>query len=436
MRRAPRVPLRLIPPKSQATANREGRGPFLEAVQYSVNRLDVLKLAVTLAVVLCDVFAHSLAAAPGAQRRGSSHARPAFPPAPPKGIPPAVWRRSIPPDNPLTAEKVALGEALFFEKRLSVDGTVSCATCHDPAAAFADGNMLAVGVEHKVGTRNAPTVLNAMFSRSLFWDGRARTLEEQAKQPLVNPLEMGMPDHAAVVARLAALPEYRRQFRQVFGPEGITADNVAKAIAAYERTQLSADSPFDRFIGGDGGALSGAQQRGWKLFRTKAQCIKCHTFTPTAPFFSDFGFHNTGVATRGRDFEALAAEAVRAARAAPDRTRALGRLAHTEGFSELGRFLITGRAAELGAFKTPSLRDVELTAPYMHNASAKTLLDVVKFYNRGGEQNGYLDKDVRPLNLTDAEMSDLVEFMRALTSDEVMRRAQNSSPQTRLSALR
>ena len=400
--------------------------------------LNTLKLAAALALVLCGAFACFLSAPLGkAQAQAPARGRRApFLPPLPRGIAAAVWRRGVPADNPLTAEKVALGEALFFEKRLSVDGTVSCATCHDPATAFTDGNMLAVGVERKVGTRNAPTVLNAMFSRHLFWDGRARTLEEQAKQPLVNPLEMGMPDHGAVVARLEAVPEYRRQFREVFGAEGITPDTVAKAIAAYERTQLSADSPFDRFIAGDRGALSEAQQRGWKLFRTKAQCINCHTFSRAAPFFSDFAFHNTGVATKGHSFEQLAAEAATMTSAAPNRARALSRLAHTEGFSELGRFLITGRPAEMGAFKTPSLRDVELTAPYMHDASEKTLLDVVKFYNGGGEKNKHLDKAMRPLGLTDAEMSELVEFMRALTSDEVMRRAQSSRPQTRLSALR
>lgn len=203
-----------------------------------------------------------------------------------------------------------------------------------------------------------------MFSRQLFRDGRAHTLEEQARQPLVNPLEMGMPDHAAVVARLEAVARYRQRFREVFGAEGITVDTVAKALAAYERTQLSADSPFDRFIGGDAGALTEAQKRGWKLFQTKAQCIRCHIFTPVSPFFTDFKFHNTGVATKELAFGQFAAEAVRAARAEPDRTRSLGRLAHTEGFSELGRFLITGRPAEIGAFKTPSLRDIELTAPY------------------------------------------------------------------------
>lgn len=400
-------------------------------MHYSLN---TIKLAAAFALILCGAFVRVLSAPPGA---GGGRARPsAFQPVLPRGIPAELWRRSIPADNPLTAEKVALGEALFFEKRLSVDGTVSCATCHDPAMAFADGNMLAVGVNRKVGVRNAPTVLNAMFSRRLFWDGRARTLEEQAKQPLVNPLEMGMPDHAAVVARLEAIAEYRRQFREVFGEQGITADTVAKALAAYERTQLSADSPFDRFIGGDAGAMSEAQQRGWKLFQTKARCINCHSFTPSAPFFSDFDFHNTGIATKDVPLEKLAGEAGRAVRAEPDGARALGRLAHTEGFSDLGRFLITGREREIGAFRTPGLRDIELTAPYMHDASEKTLLDVVRFYNRGGEQNKHLDKEMRPLGLTDAEMSDLVEFMRALTSDDVMRRTQSSRPQTRLSALR
>jgi cytochrome c peroxidase len=394
-------------------------------MQHPRNRLKLA--AIFFALTLCGFYGRTLSAPPGGGKgRAPARAR-AYVPALPKGIPPALWRRSIPPDNPVTAEKVALGEALYFEKRLSVDGTVSCATCHDPAMAFADNNLLAVGVRRRVGIRNAPTVLNAMFSRHLFWDGRARTLEEQAKQPLVNASEMGMPDHDAVVARLASIPEYRRRFREVFGPEGITADTVAKAIATYERTQLSADSPFDRHAAGDRAALSEAQRRGWELFRTKAQCITCHSFTPAAPFFTDSKFHNTGVATKDRPLDQLARQAARAARAEPDGARALG---HAEGFSELGRFLVTGRAQDIGAFKTPSLRDIELTAPYMHNAAEKTLLDVVKFYNRGGEKNKYLDRAMR-----DAEMSDLVEFMRALTSDDVMRRAQSSRPQTRLTAL-
>lgn len=335
----------------------------------------------------------------------------------PRGIPESLWRKLLPADNPLTAEKVALGRALYFDKRLSADGTVSCATCHDPATAFADQNTLAVGVAGRKGVRNAPTVLNAMFSPALFWDGRARSLEEQAVEPLLGPSEMGMQTREALLARVAAIPEYRQEFPKVFGARGLTVESVARAIAAFERTQLSGNAPFDRFVAGDEGAVTDAQKRGWELFRGKARCVECHTFDASSPFFTDFRFHNTGVATKNTDFDELV-------RRAPDR-----RLRAT-GVPELGRFLLTGRPEDIGAFKTPTLRDVELTTPYMHDGSEKTLLDVVRFYNRGGERNHALDSRMRPLQLTDAEMSDLVEFMRALTSDDVLRQAQSTQPQT------
>lgn len=354
-----------------------------------------------------------------------------FRPQIPTGIPRWKWRKLIPPENALTAEKVALGEALYFDKRLSVDGTVSCATCHDPATAFADRNSLAVGVGGRVGTRNVPTTLNVMFNPVQFWDGRARSLEEQAMQPLLNPLEMGMPDREAVVARLNAIPEYRQKFAAAFGTGAISFDDVARAIASYERTLLSADSPFDRFIAGDPRAISEAQKRGWKLFRGKANCIVCHTFTRESPFFTDSKFHNTGVIPADLNLEELLND-FRSKSLEFDSKR-VNELAHTERFTELGRFLITGQKQDIGAFKTPTLRDVELTAPYMHNASEKTLLDVMKFYNQGGIENRYLDQKIRPLNLKDEELSDLVEFMRALTSDSVLRRAQQTSPQTRRS---
>jgi cytochrome c peroxidase len=334
----------------------------------------------------------------------------------PLGIPADVWRRTVPADNPLTAEKVALGRALYFDKRLSADGTVSCATCHDPATAFADQNALAVGVAGRKGVRNAPTVLNAMFGPELFWDGRARSLEEQAVEPLLGPSEMGMQTRGALLARVSAIPEYRRQFAQVFGARGLTVEAAAKAIAAFERTQLSGNSPFDRFMAGDEGAVTDAQKRGWELFRGKAHCVECHTFEASSPFFTDFRFHNTGVATKNGDFGGLVRRA-NAGERSPDT-------------AELGRFLFTGRPEDVGAFKTPTLRDVELTTPYMHDGSEKTLLDVVRFYNRGGERNPALDNRIRPLQLTDAEMNDLVEFMRALTSDDVLRQAQSTRPQT------
>jgi cytochrome c peroxidase len=342
----------------------------------------------------------------------------------PRGIPANQWRKRIPSDNAMTADKIKLGEALYFDKRLSADATISCATCHDPASAFTDRNATAVGIQSSRGTRSAPTVLNAMFSDIFFWDGRARSLEEQAMHPLINPAEMGMQDYDAVVARVASVTDYVQRFRRVFKSE-VTIDTIVKAIAAYERTQLSGNSPFDRFIAGDPNAITSAQKRGWKLFRSKAQCIQCHAFSLSSPFFTDFDFHNTGVASKYRNFDRLVQSA---------QGISASKLAHAEGFSDLGRYLVTLRPNHIGAFKTPTLRDIELTAPYMHEGSQKTLLDVVRFYNRGGEANPYLDERISPLNLTDEEMNALVEFMRSLTSDEVLRRAQTSRPQNRLPA--
>lgn len=368
----------------------------------------------------------------------------------PKGIPESLWRKLIPAKNPMTQEKVALGEMLYFDKRISASGTVSCAICHDPANAFTDHTVLAIGVSSKVGTRNAPTILNAMFSELLFWDGRVGSLEEQAKQPITNPFEMGMSTNDAVVARVVALPEYRQRFQRAFGSEAITIDTIVKAIAAYERTQLSANSPFDRFISGNTNAITDAQKRGWQLFKGKAKCIECHSFSTASPFFTDFKFHNTGIVANDITSEQLSGLARQIANS---ETRSSGGkpvnltinkpasvqqnqfsaplLAHTQGFTELGRYLVTRQSKDIGAFKTPTLRDIELTTPYMHNGSEKTLIDVVRYYNRGGRVNANLDERMGPLNLTEEQISDLVEFMRALTSDDVLRRAQSSKPQTR-----
>jgi cytochrome c peroxidase len=349
----------------------------------------------------------------------------------PAGIPAKLWRKSIPANNRITAEKVALGELLYFDKRLSLDGSLSCAVCHDPANAFAEHNPLAIGIQRRPGTRNAPTVLNAMFNQAQFWDGRVRSLEEQAKRPLISSHEMGMPNLAAVVARVAAILEYQASFPRAFKREGINIETIVKAIAAFERTQLSANSPFDRFIAGDKDAITPAQKRGWDLFQHKARCVSCHTYAGSSPFFTDFKFHNTGIVAGTPNLPALARQARQLERANSSRDLEINELAHTAGFSELGRFLVTNHAKDIGAFKTPTLRDVELTGPYMHDGSEKTLLDVVRFYNGGGEANSYLDDKMRPLNLSDQEMSDLVEFLRTLTSDNVLRMVQITKPQTR-----
>ncbi|MGI8836490.1 MAG: cytochrome-c peroxidase [Pyrinomonadaceae bacterium] len=368
----------------------------------------------------------------------------------PVGIGKNLWRNRIPANNPLTAAKVGLGRSLYFDKRLSVDGTVSCATCHDPANAFTDHSAVATGVSNRTGTRNAPTILNAMFSERLFWDGRAGSLEEQAKQPLINQFEMGMGNYAAVVERVAAISEYRRRFQSIFRTQGITIETIVKAIAAYERTLLSGNSPFDRFMAGDQSAITAAQKRGFELFKGKARCVECHSFSPGSPFFTDFKFHNTGVVAKNVSFEQLSRWASQIANKKTEGSENKSNnstskspmsnrqteesaplLAHTEGFTELGRYLVTKQPKDIGAFKTPTLRDVELTTPYMHNGWEKTLIDVVRFYNRGGNVNPKLDERMQPLHLSDEEINELVEFMRALTSDDVLLQSQRAIPQTR-----
>jgi cytochrome c peroxidase len=330
------------------------------------------------------------------------------------------------PDVSKPESKIALGRALFFDKQLSIDGLVSCATCHDPASAFASGDAVAIGVREGRGTRNAPTLLNSALSKSYFWDGRAATLEQQARQPLLSANEMGMSDEATLVSRVSAIDEYRHSFRRVFPREGITIDTIANAIAAFERTLVSRNSPFDRFIAGDKNAISEIQKAGWELFKGKAKCLDCHTRS-AVPLFTDAKFHNTGVRLQELTFEALSqrADDVKRMAASP------ATLAHDPLFSDLGRFLVTRDAKDLGAFKTPTLRDVELTGPYMHDGSIRTLLDVLRFYNQGGVKNPRLDQTMIPLNLSEHEMNAIVEFLRALTSDDTLRLVQSSKPQTR-----
>jgi cytochrome c peroxidase len=320
------------------------------------------------------------------------------------------------------AEVTSLGHRLFTDPRLSATGQVSCASCHQSAKQFSDGLPLAVGVHGRKGTRNTPSLLDVGQQRTLFWDGRRESLEAQALDPLLNPAEHGLPDEATLLQRLRADRSYQRAFQVAFGSgtqqrarqpaaEVVTAANVATALAAFQRTLVSGPTPFDRYQAGDVAALEPTARRGWVLFSTTAQCIRCHSAEGTRPLFTDHGFHSLAVGLH------------RIERKLPELTQKLVQL-HQDGrafdhavltdadMAELGRFAVTLNPADIAKFKTPGLRNVALTAPYMHDGSVATLEEAVdlELYYRGAQ-------DGRPLILTPAERADLVAFLRALNSE-------------------
>jgi cytochrome c peroxidase len=333
------------------------------------------------------------------------------------GVPAGATHAAIPADNPQTPEKIALGLKLFFEGRLSADGTVACSTCHDPDRAFTDGRPASIGIKGRVGQRNSPTILNALYNKTQFWDGRAKTLEEQAALPIVNSDEMGQPSLDAAVAQIAAIGEYQQAFKRVFGrpPNG---PDLLRAIASYERTQLSFDSPFDHFIAGDKKAIDASAKRGWELFNTRARCNKCHALTENkrdVTNFKDDDFHNIGIGIIRHDVVALAHQAEQRIKAGD--MAAIDTAAVQTEMSALGRFLVSRKEADIASFKTPNLRNVVLTGPYFHDGSQETLWDVSDHYNKGdGLQDPYLDQDIRPLALSEADIDDLVAFLASLTS--------------------
>jgi len=335
------------------------------------------------------------------------------------GLPVELTQKVIPQDNPQTPEKITLGQKLFFDGRLSADGTVACATCHDPARAFTDGRPVSFGIHGRAGQRNAPTILNALYNKMQFWDGRARTLEEQASFPIINSFEMGQPNLDAAVTKLGAIEEYKQAFQKVYG-RPLNGPDLLRAIAAYERTLVSFDSPFDHFIAGDQNAIDGSAKRGWELFNTKARCNKCHAVTETqrdVTNFTDFDFHNIGIGILRHNVAPLARKAEQ--EIASGHLEAVDRAAIQTDMSVLGRFLITKKEADIAAFKTPILRNILLTAPYFHDGSQETLWDVVDHYNKGdGLKNPWLDEDIQPLALTESEIDDLVAFLVSLTSPE------------------
>jgi cytochrome c peroxidase len=320
----------------------------------------------------------------------------------------------IPLSNPMTKAKVELGKQLYFDPRISKDNTVSCATCHNPAKGWTDNLPASIGIKGQVGSRNAPTVLNTVYGRTMFWDGRAPTLEGQAQGPVQNKIEMGDQTYKEIIERLRTIPGYVDQFKRVFGTD-VTLDGMAKAISAFERTALSGNSAYDRYTRIEDPevglkALNESAKRGMVLFGLglrdddeakakiekavvlrKAMCTSCHAGSN----FTDEEFHNLGV----------------------------GWLEDKKTFADLGRFVIAPIGGkfngDIGAFKTPTLRDITRTGPYMHDGSETTLEQVIEFYDKGGVKNPHLDRDMKPLKLTKQEKADVVEFLKALTGDPV-----------------
>jgi cytochrome c peroxidase len=340
-------------------------------------------------------------------------------------IPLGLPALSIPDDNPQTPEKIALGKRLYEDTRFSGDGTVSCATCHDPEKGFGDGLATGEGIGKQRGTRNSPTVINAAYYDTQFWDGRRPSLEEQAKDPFLNPIEHGLETHEPILEIIRSDKTYPAEFKTVFGIEvkGVTIDHAVKAIAAFERTVIAGDSPFDHYLfGGDESAISEAAKRGLELYRTKGRCQDCHAIGQTEAIFTDNKFHNLGV---GFDkIESGFMQIAKAFRKAKNEGQAVDEKVLTDQqASELGRFAVTLSPSDIGRFKTPTLRNVTVTGPYMHDGSLETLEEVMDLYNKGGEENPLLDSGIRPLNLTDEESADIIEFMKTLTSPQFMNAA-------------
>ena len=287
----------------------------------------------------------------------------------------------IPKDNPMTKDKIELGRALYFDVRLSHNNTIACATCHAPNMAFCDNQPVSLGIHRQQGSLSSPTVINRAFTEEQFWDGRAFSLEEQAVSPLVNPLEMGNPNHDYLINKLKNIDGYATWFKRVFNRD-IHIDDLAKALAAFQRTIVSGNSRVDQFNMGDVEALTESEARGLTLFREKGRCNQCH-----AGFnFSNEMFHNIGVGWEGSEVH-------------------------------LGRYAITKDKRDIGAFKTPTLREISKTAPYMHDGRFATLEQVMDFYIKGGEPNPFLDRLMKKLDLKKQEKMDIVAFLKALDGE-------------------
>lgn len=302
-------------------------------------------------------------------------------------------RPSDPKDNPATKSKVKLGKLLFFDKRMSLDGTVSCASCHDPKKGWTDQRPTAIGVRQQLGRRNSPTVLNAAYRETQFWDGRAHSMEEQAKGPLSDPKEMGL-THEQAVARIAAIKGYERYFTAAFGDPKVSLERIVQALGSFQRTILTRNSPYDLHLAGKRRALDENALRGLALFNGKARCASCHT----GPDLSDDRFHNVGAGMQRR-------------------------------VQDLGRYEVTKEDKDRGSFRTPILRNLSDTFPYMHDGSLATLEEVIDYFDRGGQDNPWISPELKPLGLTGSEKKDLAAFLLALNGDKVLTSTPKRFPQ-------
>ncbi len=351
---------------------------------------------------------------------------------PPRGVDRAIFALFVPADNEMTPARVALGKKLYFDTRLSADGTVACATCHDVSRGFTDQRPVSEGIRDQLGRRNAPTTMNTFVLQTLFLDGRAPSLEAQAKLPIVNAIEMGQPDGDAAVRAIANDPDYQRMFQDAYGRLP-NYEDIGRAIAAFERTLDFLDSPFDKFLAGQMDAISPQAQDGWVLFNGKARCVSCHPMNQSNPLGTDNRFHNIGVAARHQDFEKLARQAL-AELQKQGGLDAVDRLALSTDLSELGRFLVTKNRSDIGGFRTSQLRNIGITAPYMHDGSMQTLWDVMDHYNKGGEANPFLDGGIEPLALSEDEINAVVALMFSMTDQRFADQNQTTLDKQRATA--
>jgi len=331
---------------------------------------------------------------------------------------------NIPKNNPMSEEKIKLGEKLFNDIRFSRTGKVACANCHDAKKAFTDSPLrVSKGIDDLTGTRNAPTIINSSFNEFQFWDGRSPSLEDQALHPFLNPVEMGLVNHDPILKIVRTDKQYIGEFKKVFGKEAakITMKEVTKAIAAFERTIFSGNSRFDQWYFNGKSTLTNDEIDGFNVFVGNGRCVSCHTIEYTTALFSDNRFHNIGVGLNkvpDAEINRLTSEFLKAKY---NKKEVDLKVLLDVTSSELGRFAVTRNLFEIGAFKTSTLRDIELTAPYMHDGSLKTLEEVVEHYNRGGASsdsekiNPFISGGIRPLNLSSKEKEDLVVFMKSLT---------------------